>query len=123
VLSNDKYFARLARLSGINPSSLPTGNNGGRHFNAVYRECLDALPDRVSQILDDCSAAYKSIEEAAESQNIERQKEIVRMDGKRAVYKLGTSASHVPAAGKESKLPPSERDPWNLSKKDVKNDW
>jgi hypothetical protein len=61
VLSNEKYFLRLARLSGIDASSVPSGSNGGRHFDAVYNECLASLPSRVEHIVDDCSTAYTAI--------------------------------------------------------------
>jgi hypothetical protein len=61
VLSNEKYFLRLARLSGIDASSVPSGSNGGRHFDAVYNECLTSLPTRVEHIVDDCSSVYTAI--------------------------------------------------------------
>jgi hypothetical protein len=61
VLSNEKYFLRLARLSGIDASNLPSGTSGGRHFDAVYNECLTSLPSRVEHIVDDCSSVYTAI--------------------------------------------------------------
>lgn len=116
LLSNEKYFTRLARLSQINPASLPCGSSGGRLFTAVYSECLEALPDRVSEIVKDCSAAYKSIEEAAASHEKQKAAGTVRLDGKKAVYKMGASASQLSSVGgSDFKLAASERDPWGLS--------
>ena len=50
VLSGDKYHERLARLSGANAGSLPAGKKGGRHFNAVYGECLRGIKKRAREL-------------------------------------------------------------------------
>jgi SNF2 family DNA or RNA helicase len=34
VLANDTYYARLARLCGVNLGKLPSDNASGRHFEA-----------------------------------------------------------------------------------------
>lgn len=124
VLSNEKYFSRLARFAGVNPRSLPSGNNGGRHFNAVYKECLNSLPSRVSQILNDSTSAYKHIAEAADS-HIEKHKADsgdLRLDGKKTYYnKNGTNAANITAS--TVKLDASERDPWGLSTPRVKKSY
>jgi len=124
VLSSEKYFSRLARLSGVNPGSLPSGtNNGGRHFAAVYQECLDSLRGRVSQIKNDCPTAFSAIEEAARAHRRQQAPGSLRLDGKKAVYKNGvsTASSHVTAS--DVKIAASERDPWGLSRVEVKKDW
>ncbi|MGK3744458.1 MAG: hypothetical protein ACI90V_011318, partial [Bacillariaceae sp.] len=36
VLCSEKYYSRIARLSGKSPQSFPSGKNGGRHFDSVY---------------------------------------------------------------------------------------
>lgn len=69
VLNCEKYIAIIARLSGVNPASLPTGTYGSCHFTAVYNECLDALPTRVSSIVNDCSNAYGLIVQAEKTHN------------------------------------------------------
>lgn len=120
VLGNDKYFSRLARLSGVNAGSLSWGSNGGRHFAAVYRECLAGLRSRVSQILNG-ESVYGEIEETAAAHARQQAEGSLRLDGKKAAYKNGSSASHVKAF--EIKTAASDRDPWGLSKLDVKHDW
>ena len=98
VLDNEKYFRRLARLSGSEPSSFPSGTSGGRHFVAVYQETLNLLPDRTQQILHDCPSVFKSIEEDAQSRSNAAKSASLRLDGKKAVYKQGASASIVAAS-------------------------
>ncbi|KAL3913212.1 MAG: hypothetical protein SGILL_006580, partial [Bacillariaceae sp.] len=122
VLSNQKYFSRLARFSHVNPASVPTGSNSSRHFAAVYRECIESLPARVSEILGDCNAAYAAIEKAAESRKQPHDAASVRLDGKKAVYKMGQSASQVATTGAEHKIPKSECDPWGLSRSNAKHE-
>lgn len=139
LLSNDKYFSRLARFTGVNPRSVPSGGNGGRHFNAVYKECLINLPVRVQQIVNDPSTAYTSITTSADAYNnnnnnnnlnnpknretsdiAEQQTTDLRMDGKKRYYsKNGTTATSINASAYT--LDASERDPWGLSTKSVKN--
>ena len=43
VLSNEKYFTRLARLSGLDPSTVPNDKVGGRHFNAIYTRVFNSI--------------------------------------------------------------------------------
>lgn len=90
VLSSSRYFARLARLSGVNTGSLPSGGKtGGRHFNAVYNECTSGLETRVASMKDDCSVVFSKIEEDAYNHTMKERDatEGVRLDGKKAVYK------------------------------------
>lgn len=113
VLSNETYFSRLARLSGVNPASLPTGNNGSRHFTAVYNECLEALPTSVVQIVNDSTNAFIGITQAAEANRNRQTAGSLRLDGKKTVYKNGKSTAKVAAS--DSKIAASEKDPWGLS--------
>ena len=111
VLSNDKYFSRLARLSGVDPASLPS--HGGRHFTAVYNECLEKLCSRVEQIVNDCPAAYSGIEDDAAAHRNQEVKGSLRLDGKKAVYKHGAAVTNVTTS--DFKIAASERDPWGLT--------
>jgi hypothetical protein len=126
VLSNEKYFCRLARFTGVNPRSLPSGSNGGRHFNAVYKECLSALPNRVTQLVSDASAVYKCITDDVDACNQKQKKETkqgdLRLDGKKRYYnKNGSKASCIDAS--TFKLDAAERDPWGLSTPKVKRSY
>ena len=86
VLNCEKYFRGIiARLSGVNPASLPTGTYGSCHFTAVYNECLDALPTRVSSIVNDCSNAYGLIVQAEKTHNSRSADGSLRLDGKETV--------------------------------------
>lgn len=116
VLTDQEYFSRLARFSHVNPSSLHLAGkltDGSRHFTAVYRECTSSLPARVSEIVDDCQLAYKFIEDAAKS-HAQRPAATssIRLDRKKAVYKMGQRASHASMAKTETKVKP---DPWRLN--------
>lgn len=124
VLSNAKYFTRLARFTGVNPGSLPSGNNGGRHFNAVYKECLASIAERVSQIVTDTSCAYEEITNAADlhKKNLKNNNanSDLRLDGKKSYYnQKEAKASNITAS--TFKLDADERDPWMLSTPKVKN--
>jgi SNF2 family DNA or RNA helicase len=121
VLNNEKYFSRLARLSGVNPASLPSGTNGSRHFAAVYNECLDALPTRVTQIVKDCPNAYGGIIHADEANKSKKAEGSVRLDGKKTVYKNGKPTAKAKAS--EFKIVASEKDPWGLSTAAVKKNY
>lgn len=121
VLNNEKYFSRLARLAGANPASLPSGGKGGRHFTAVYNECLNALPERVGQIVNDCTNAYSAIEAASLAHNKKQADGSLRLDGKKTVYKNGKPASQVTASTYKTEA--TERDPWGLSKAAVKKNY
>lgn len=121
VLNSEKYFSRLARLSGVNPVSLPSGTNGSRHFTAVYNECLDALPVRVSSIVCDCSSVYKLIVQADETHKSRTADGSLRLDGKKTVYKNGKPIVKVTASG--FKTEESEKDPWRLSSTAVKKNY
>ena len=63
VLSSDNYYARLARLAGANTTSLPKGGKtGGRHFDAVYKECVSGLATRVSSLQADPTSVFEEVE-------------------------------------------------------------
>ena len=117
VLSNEKYFSRLARLSGINPGSLPSGSTGGRRFNAVYYECLSGLRERVSQIVGACEEAFASVSDAASAYSTTPQS-TVRHDKKKSAYMDCADATKVGEAT-AYKVDAKERDPWGLSRKSV----
>lgn len=121
VLSNEKYFSRLARLSGIDASSVPTGTNGGRHFDAVYNECLASLPNRVEHIVDDSSSVYTAIMNDASGHNEMVYKESLTLDGKKTAYKKGGVGNKRKFSTKE--IEKSERDPWDLSSLLVKKEF
>lgn len=121
LLINEKYFSRLARLSGVNPASLPSGNKAGRHFSAVYDECLKALPERVAQIVSHCQNAYGAIELASQAHSEKKSEGSLRLDGKKTVYKNGKPCTQVEASS--YKTPASELDPWGLSKAAVKKNY
>ena len=93
VLSSDKYHERLARLSGANAGSLPAGKKGGRHFNAVYGECLRGIKKRARELKKlGGKEILQNIENEAKRHAEEEEwaKETgqgIRLDGKKAVYK------------------------------------
>lgn len=114
VLSSESYFSRLARLSGVD-GDMPSGTNGGRHFNAVYDECLASLADRVPDIKSDCAAVHRAIViESNENAKKERAKESVTLDSKHAAYKKGSTKA--PQKPKKVAVKAAELDPWGLSK-------
>lgn len=141
VLSNDTYFSRLARLAGVNHNSLPRcGKTGGKHFNAVYNECLTGLAKRVSMMKEDCSRVFDSIENDAflhATKELEA-KSAIRLDGKKAVYKkISEEQTKVEgsAVAKDSLSPRKDvgnreavrsklrkDDPWELSFPNVQHD-
>jgi SNF2-related domain len=128
VLCSDSYYARLARLAGKSPKSIPSGKTGGRHFDAIYESCFQALPRRLLQIRENCSSAFESIEADAAAclEQEEREGTSVRLDGKKAVYKntkkaamsgaCGTAVDTTKAAQARSNvtLEAKEVDPWKL---------
>ena len=121
MLCSEKYYSRIARLSGKSPKSFPSGKNGGRHFDSVYDACIQSLPDRIEQIKEDCGSAFESLEKDAVScqEHQEQDGTNFRLDGKKAVYKKGDKANAT-AATSERVLEASEVDPWKLcqAKKD-----
>lgn len=121
LFTTDKYFARLARLSGVNPASLPTGAGGSRHFTAVYNECVDSLPTRVKQITQDCPSAYDAITQAHEAHKIRQDNSCIQLDGKKTLYKNGKPNAKVMAS--EFNVAASEKDPWGLSKAGIKKNY
>lgn len=135
VLCSDSYYARLARLSGKSPKSIPSGKTGGRHFDAVYESCFQALPRRVLQIKENCSFAFESIEAdaAACAEQEVREGTSIRLDGKKAVYKNTKKAAMSGAGGvavdtrkaaqssASGSLETKEVDPWKL--RDAKDDY
>ena len=92
VLSNEKYHERLARLSGANAGSLPSNKRGGRHFDAVYGECVNGLEERCVLLRNDRATAYEKIEKDAykhwkEEEDAKKTGLGMRLDGKKSVYK------------------------------------
>jgi hypothetical protein len=128
LLSNDKYFSRLARFSGVDTGSLPK-KKGGRHFDAIYKECLAGVSRRIALHRDDCSALFDEIEQDARRHESRAKEEHLRLDSKKAVYKSvseeqakasGSTAKDVKTSTK-MKMSPADIDPWNLkSTKDFK---
>jgi hypothetical protein len=123
VLSGDKYFQRLGRLAGVDPGTLPS-KAGGRHFDAVYNECLTGLTKRVSLILNDCASAYASIEEDAK---FKYTGDSVRLDKKKAVYKnVSAEEAKKLVQAKKSKgqveVAKADQDPWGFKSSAVKAD-
>ena len=96
---------------------MPSGNKGGRHFEAVYSECLDALSARVPQIVHNCREVYSSIEADASvhADNGGDGEEAILLDGKKTVYKNGGKAKV-----KKLSKGKSHSDPWGLSTAAVK---
>ena len=95
---------------------MPTGNKGGRHFEAVYSECLSALKNRVPQIVHSSHEVYSLIEGDATERNSEEQEETILLDGKKTIYKnTGNTAKSKKDSGAKS-----HRDPWGLSTTTVK---
>ena len=118
VLSTEGYFRRLARLSGVNPDSFPSGGKGGRLFDAVYNECISLLPDRCLHMRDDCTSVYGSIEADAESHG-KNDHRSHRLDRKKSVYAKGTVGEGEEGKNtgiKVSALPANEKDPWGFQK-------
>ena len=92
VLSNDKYHERLARLAGANAGSLPGSKRGGRHFDAVYGECVAGVENRCEILKENRALAYERIEKDAFSHWNEEQRATqsgvgMRLDRKKSVYK------------------------------------
>jgi len=151
VLSSDKYFARLARLAGVNVNSVPKGGKtGGRHFDTVYKECLTGLGKRVSSMEEEgISDVFDGIEDDAymhANTELEEKATAMRLDGKKAVYKSvsedqskveagsantngskkinakNSSGSGLRKDGVNDKLDKKDRDPWGLGSSTVKKD-
>ena len=92
VLSNDKYHERLARLAGANAGSLPGSKRGGRHFDAVYGECVAGIENRCEILKSNRALAYERIERDAFNHWNEEQLATktglgMRLDRKKSVYK------------------------------------
>ena len=123
VLSNEKYYTRLARLSGVDPGGFASGRQGGRHFDAVYKQCLICLPRRVEQIVSGDGEAYSAIEaDARAHKNVVNH--ILSLDNKKAAYKNGDSSlSKHATASLQFKVDEKDRDPWGLSTQVVKKDY
>ena len=135
VLSNEKYFQRLARLTGVDGRSLPSGGGkaGDGKFNEVYASCVTKLEGRVRQLKEDTSSVYTYIENDARHhlETEENAETGIRLDGKKAVYKnVSEEQTKVQddAAQSDKKSVSSERvgakdlDPWGLSSSHVKLD-
>jgi hypothetical protein len=129
LLSNDKYFSRLARFSGVDSGSLPKGKKGGRHFDAIYKECLAGVSQRIALYRDDCSAAFPAIERDALGHQSRAKEKHLRLDSKKAVYKsvseeqakASGSAVEDAKASTKTNMSATDIDPWNLkSAKDFK---
>ena len=129
VLSGEKYFQRLGRLSGIDPETLPTnGKTGGRHFDAVYNQCLTGLMRRVSIIRNDCPSAYKSIDEDAKNNASNSNGDSVRLDKKKAVYKNVSAEQAKNGVHAKKKKGPAvvakaDQDPWDLKNSKVQGNY
>lgn len=117
VLTNQKYFERLARLAGINPGSIPSSQSEGRRFSTVYKDCTDRLGQRVSEILQNCTDAFKSVEEDARRYEGSQTTGALNMDNKKAAYKCN---GEIVDAKLNFKLEQGERDPWGLGRKNCK---
>jgi hypothetical protein len=150
VLNGDSYFWRLARLAGANTESVRRGGGkmGGRHFDAVYNECLSRLTTRVDKLKDHCSTVFDDVEDDAYA-NAQRlsagSKTAIRLDGKKSVYgsvseeqsrkeahsipkekdleqpgKIDANSQHgkLRKDGVNDKLGKADRDPWGLFKQD-----
>jgi hypothetical protein len=114
VLANEKYYTRLGRLSGVDPWSL-RGQKAGRHFEAVYHQCLSSLPRRVEEIVSGKGDAYASIENDAKVQDDTTK---LTLDNKKTAYKKGGPGKTEQKTQK--KIEKSELDPWGLSTPAVK---
>jgi len=133
VLCNDKYFHRLARFAGVDNGSLPKGGKGGRHFDAVYRECLIGVGNRIAANREDWTTAFLGIEKDAERHESLAEDGHLRLDGKKSVYKsvseeqakAGTSKGTKTKTSSKAKASATDIDPWGLQtnnvKKDIKN--
>jgi SNF2-related domain len=113
ILANEKYLAHLAMLCGLDSASLPRGNGGGRHFSFVYNSCLEVLPTRVEQILQDRKKAVMQIRDDCKNHASRDTTRKVQMDGKKGARSNGKPA----AAGKPSKTQKdlANKDPWDLA--------
>lgn len=127
VLSSEKYFARLARLAGVDSRSLPSGGKtGGRHFDAVYTQCLDGLSERVSHIKKECANVYAAIEEDAKKAK-EDESATIQIGGKKTLYKQTNEADgkkpNKKAKATAKAVSKTDKDPWALSTQPVKRDY
>jgi SNF2-related domain len=125
-LSNQDYFARLAQLCGVDDVSLPSGERGGRYFEATYTECLQSLQQRcVPTIVKDSKGAYsKIIKSNAQGKSCADDELEVVQDGKKAAYK-GSTKNGSKANGGENgtKSKSGDRDPWGFSSKSFKSSY
>jgi hypothetical protein len=104
LLSNDKYFSRLANLCGVD-SSLVGNDSRGRRFENLYAACVREMPLVVETIRQSCSKAHKFIRDRAK-ENTDNTDEI---ESKKAAY------TKPAAAGKARRqVDCSEDDPWGL---------
>jgi len=133
VLSGDdnKYYRRLARLSGKDPDSFPSKNNV-RYFRHVYNMCLEGLMDRVPGLNEGSKKAYAGVEEDARA-NLKVERDAlengtgITKDKKKSVYKKKSEedAKNVTkkkkdvASVKKSEI---ESDPWGLNTRKVNDD-
>lgn len=122
VLVNEEYYIRLARLSGIDSGSLPSGTTGGRHFDSVYEEACISLGERVQQIVNSTKDAHRAIVETDKQSKSRASTDVVTMDGKRAAYQphVNNNEKKGKNAG-ESKA--SRGDPWGLATKAVQSNY
>jgi SNF2 family DNA or RNA helicase len=132
VLCNESYFLRLFRFGGVAPDSLPSGFKGGRHFDAIYDECLKNLPQRVRLLQTKCEDVYRIIETTADENNRRKEptSEGIHLDRKKTQYKKFTTAkassSDKTKTGRSRATTVEkgvEKDPWNLSTKQVKKNF
>jgi hypothetical protein len=107
LLSNDKYFSRLANLCGVD-SSLVGNDSRGRRFEYLYAACVREMPLVVETIRQSCSKAHKLIRDRAK-ENTDNTDESIWIESKKAAYKKPA------AAGKARRqVDCSEDDPWGL---------
>jgi SNF2-related domain len=119
VLNNESYFARLARLSGINPDCFPKGSGGSRHFAALYSQCLQSLPAQVENIIHNCANVYSKIADAAKTHG--NKDPTVLLDGKKSAYKKEKAG--LKASVSNGTVGNADRDPWGLSNAAVKKNY
>jgi SNF2-related domain len=107
LLSNDKYFSRLANLCGVDASFVGSDSKG-RRFENLYAACVHAIPDVVENVRQSCAKAHQFVRERAK-ENTDNADETLWIDSKKAAYK------NTAATGKaRGRVDCSEEDPWGL---------
>ena len=111
LFNSDKYFPRLARFTGVDPSGL-AARSSGRYFDSIYSSCLERIPSRIEQLRANPRDALGEIKADAAAAVGDG---VVTTMGKKQAY-AGKVKVSSPSKSKQVKIDPKEVDPWDLGK-------